>query len=124
MKSLTSYKKLPEEAYPTKLKNKKSKKLTIEFKNGEIDGLNGKKIDKIKAIEKISEICDSYCIGRDIHVGDTIMGIKGRVGFQAGGPQLIIAHHLLENIHLQNGSYFKKIEFLISMECFCMKANI
>ena len=107
--TLTSNKKLPEEAYPTKLKNKKSKKLTIEFKNGEIDGLNGKKIDKIKAIEKISEICDSYCIGRDIHVGDTIMGIKGRVGFQAGGPQLIIkAHHLLEKHTLTKWQLFQK----------------
>ena len=107
--TLTSNQKLPEEAYPSKLKNKKTKKLSIEFEDGEIDGINGRKINKIKAIEMISEICESYCIGRNIHVGDTIIGIKGRVGFEAGGPQLIIkAHHLLEKHTLTKWQLFQK----------------
>ena len=107
--TLTSNQKLPEEAYPSKLKNKKTKKLSIEFVDGEIDGINGRKINKIKAIEMISEICESYCIGRNIHVGDTIIGIKGRVGFEAGGPQLIIkAHHLLEKHTLTKWQLFQK----------------
>ncbi len=107
--TLTSNQKLPEEAYPSKLKNKKTKKLSIEFVDGEIDGINGRKINKIKVIEMISEICESYCIGRNIHVGDTIIGIKGRVGFEAGGPQLIIkAHHLLEKHTLTKWQLFQK----------------
>ena len=107
--TLTSNQKLPEEAYPSKLKNKKIKKLSIEFVDGEINGINGRKINKIKAIEMISEICESYCIGRNIHVGDTIVGIKGRVGFEAGGPQLIIkAHHLLEKHTLTKWQLFQK----------------
>jgi argininosuccinate synthase len=107
--TLTSNQKLPEEAYPSKLKNKKTKKLSIEFVDGEINGINGRKINKIKAIEMISEICESYCIGRNMHVGDTIVGIKGRVGFEAGGPQLIIkAHHLLEKHTLTKWQLFQK----------------
>jgi argininosuccinate synthase len=91
------------------LKNKKTKKLSIEFVDGEINGINGRKINKIKAIEMISEICESYCIGRNMHVGDTIVGIKGRVGFEAGGPQLIIkAHHLLEKHTLTKWQLFQK----------------
>jgi len=107
--TLTSNTKLPENAYPGSLEKTSPKKLTINFKKGEIDGINDKKMDKIKAIEYVSKICDSYCIGRDIHVGDTIIGIKGRVGFQAGGPMLIIkAHHLLEKHTQSKWQQFQK----------------
>tara|TARA_B100000242_G_scaffold289879_1_gene260414 strand:+ start:1199 stop:2389 length:1191 start_codon:yes stop_codon:yes gene_type:complete len=107
--TLTSNKKLPDNAYPGSLEKTSPKKLTINFKKGEIHGVNDKKMDKIKAIEYVSKICDSYCIGRDIHVGDTIIGIKGRVGFQAGGPMLIIkAHHLLEKHTLTKWQLFQK----------------
>ena len=107
--TLTSNTKLPESAYPGSLENTTPKNLTINFKKGEIHSIDNKKIDKIKAIEYVSKICDSYCIGRDIHVGDTIIGIKGRVGFQAGGPMLIIkAHHLLEKHTLTKWQLFQK----------------
>jgi len=107
--TLTSNKKLPDNAYPGSLEKTSPKKLTINFNKGEIHGVNDKKMDKIKAIEYVSKICDSYCIGRDIHVGDTIIGIKGRVGFQAGGPMLIIkAHHLLEKHTLTKWQLFQK----------------
>lgn len=107
--TLTSNTKLPESAYPGSLENTTPKNLTINFKKGEIHSIDDKKIDKIKAIEYVSKICDSYCIGRDIHVGDTIIGIKGRVGFQAGGPMLIIkAHHLLEKHTLTKWQLFQK----------------
>ena len=107
--TLTSNTKLPENAYPSSLEKTSPKKLTINFKKGEIHGVNDKKMDKIEAIEYVSKICDSYCVGRDIHVGDTIIGIKGRVGFQAGGPMLIIkAHHLLEKHTLTKWQLFQK----------------
>ena len=107
--TLTSNKKLPIKAFPGKLTKEKSKKITIEFIKGEVSGLNGKKMDSINAIKEISKLCDSYCIGRDIHVGDTIIGIKGRVGFQAGGPKLIIkSHHLLEKHTLTKWQLFQK----------------
>ena len=71
--------------------------LELEFGQGEIVGVNGEKISRIAAIRKIEEIGAAWAIGRDTHVGDTLVGIKGRVGFEAAAPMLIIkAHELLE----------------------------
>ena len=107
--TLTSNKKLPNNAYPSKLKSNQSEELTLSFKNGEISGINGKNYDPVTAIELISEKCNNYCIGRDIHVGDTIIGIKGRVGFEAGGPIVILkAHHLLEKHTLTKWQQYQK----------------
>ena len=61
--------------------------------------------DKVKAINKVEEIGSKYGIGRDMHIGDTIIGIKGRVGFEAAAPMLIInAHKMLEK-HTLSKSY-------------------
>lgn len=88
---------LPDEAYPSQLKKEGDEKLEIEFEQGEIVAVNGKKISKVEAIHMIEEIAAAWAIGRDTHVGDTIVGIKGRVGFEAAAPMLIIkAHELLE----------------------------
>ena len=89
---------LPEEAYPSQVTTTKEETLTIDFEKGEICGVNGvgysNKIDAIRAVEAIGS---KFGIGRDMHVGDTIIGIKGRVGFEAAGPMLIInAHKMLE----------------------------
>lgn len=88
---------LPEEAYPSQLKKEGSEMLELEFSQGEIDSINGRKISGIEAIRQIEETGASWAVGRDTHVGDTIVGIKGRVGFEAAAPMLIIkAHELLE----------------------------
>ena len=89
---------LPEEAYLKHVTKQDESLLKIEFEKGEIISVNGEKFDdKIKAIQKIEEIGAAYGIGRDCNVGDTIIGIKGRVGFEAAGPIIIIkAHHTLE----------------------------
>ncbi len=96
--TLKSNQTLPEEAYPSQLKKQESETLTIDFKEGEIAAVNGEKYtDKVKAIQKIEEIASAYAIGRDMHIGDTIIGIKGRVGFEAAAPIVIInAHKMLE----------------------------
>ncbi|SHI36355.1 argininosuccinate synthase [Mesonia phycicola] len=95
--TLTSHQPLPEEAYPSPLQEKESKTISIEFKNGEPVGLNGKELTPVACIQQIEAIASKYAIGRDIHVGDTIIGIKGRVGFEAAASTLIIkAHHHLE----------------------------
>jgi len=96
--TLKSNQTLPEEAYPSQLKKQDSEKLTIDFEEGEIAAVNGEKYtDKVKAIQKIEEIASAYAIGRDMHIGDTIIGIKGRVGFEAAAPIVIInAHKMLE----------------------------
>ena len=102
---------LPEEAYLKHVTAKeKEAELKITFKNGEIDAVNGEHFDdKIKAIQKIEEICASYAIGRDCNVGDTIIGIKGRVGFEAAAPKLIIeAHRLLEKSTLSKWQQYWK----------------
>lgn len=96
--TLKSNQTLPEEAYPSQLKKQASETLTIDFEEGEIAAVNGEKYtDKVKAIQKIEEIASAYAIGRDMHIGDTIIGIKGRVGFEAAAPIVIInAHKMLE----------------------------
>ena len=84
--------------------------LKITFEKGEIVAVNDEKFDdKIAAIQKIEEIGASYAIGRDCNVGDTIIGIKGRVGFEAAAPKLIIeAHRLLEKSTLSKWQQYWK----------------
>lgn len=88
---------LPEEAYPSQLKQAGTEELELEFLQGEVVGVNGEKLNRIEAILRVGHIASAWAIGRDTHVGDTIVGIKGRVGFEAAAPLLIIkAHELLE----------------------------
>lgn len=96
--TLTSHQYLPESAWPTPITKTEEETLTLEFEEGELVGLNGVRYETpVEAIQKIAEIAQPYGIGRDIHVGDTIIGIKGRVGFEAAAPLIIIkAHHTLE----------------------------
>ena len=85
---------LPEEAYLKHVTKEDESELKITFEKGEITAVNGEKFsDKIQAIQKIEEIGAAYAIGRDCNVGDTIIGIKGRVGFEAAAPKLIIEAH-------------------------------
>ena len=95
--TLTSHQTLPETAYPSQLTATTPKKVILSFEKGELVGLNGAQGSPVELIQSLQEIAKEYAIGRDIHVGDTIIGIKGRVGFEAAAPLLIIkAHHLLE----------------------------
>jgi len=95
--TLTSEKPLPSDAYPSQLEKEGEEKITLTFKNGEFVALNGEENVPEINIEKLNNIASAYAIGRDIHVGDTIVGIKGRVGFEAAAALITIkAHHLLE----------------------------
>lgn len=98
--TLTSDQALPESAYPTQVSATQPESITLTFNKGELVAVNGEKFDHpVQAILKVQELASPFGIGRDIHVGDTIIGIKGRVGFEAAGPLVIIkAHQLLENI--------------------------
>ena len=93
---------LPEEAFLKHVTQTEERLLKIEFEKGEIVAVDGERFtDKIKAIQRIEEIGAAYAVGRDCNVGDTIIGIKGRVGFEAAAPMLIIeAHRLLEKYTL------------------------
>lgn len=108
--TLTSDQTLPEEAYPTKCTRTEPEEMTITFEKGEIVAVNDRKYDNpIKAIQEIQRLAGAYAIGRDMHVGDTIIGIKGRVGFEAAGPMVIIkAHHMLEKHTLTKWQLFWK----------------
>ncbi|MBO7506997.1 MAG: argininosuccinate synthase [Paludibacteraceae bacterium] len=101
---------LPESAYLKQVKKTGSEFLTLGFEKGEICSVNGEKFtDKIACIQKIEEIGSAYGIGRDMHVGDTIIGIKGRVGFEAAAPMLIIgAHKFLEKYTLSKWQQYWK----------------
>lgn len=107
--TLTSDKTLPEEAYPSQLEENECKNLTLDFKQGELVGIDGENYAPVEAIKELQKIAKKYAIGRDIHVGDTIIGIKGRVGFEAAAPMIIIkAHELLEKHTLSKWQLFQK----------------
>jgi len=95
--TLTSHQTLPEEAYPSPLVEKETRTIKLSFKEGEFCGIDGEQMTPVKAIQTLENIANKYAIGRDMHVGDTIIGIKGRVGFEAAAASIIIkAHHTLE----------------------------
>jgi argininosuccinate synthase len=96
--TLTSKDYLPEDAWPTPVTETAARQLELGFEKGELRSIDGKTFKSpVEAIQHLQAIAQPYGIGRDIHVGDTIIGIKGRVGFEAAAPLIIIkAHHLLE----------------------------
>lgn len=95
--TLTSHQYLPEQAWPTPVTENKPRQLTVDFAKGEPVALDGQTLSPVGVIQRLQEIAQPYGIGRDIHVGDTIIGIKGRVGFEAAAPLILIkAHHALE----------------------------
>ena len=107
--TLTSKNSLPSEAYPSELSKKEKEKVILSFSKGELVAVNYKKNSPVECIKIINSLCEKFCIGRDIHVGDTIIGIKGRVGFEAGGPIVILkSHHLLEKHVLTKWQQFQK----------------
>ncbi|MDE5960940.1 argininosuccinate synthase [uncultured Duncaniella sp.] len=98
--TLHSEQTLPESAYPSQVTAQGEEKMTIGFEKGEIVSVNGKRYDnKVDAIREVERLGSRYGIGRDMHIGDTIIGIKGRVGFEAAGPILIIAAHKMLEKH-------------------------
>ena len=116
VETLTSHQALPEEAYPSQLEKTEPTTIKLTFKKGQLVGLNGELDSPVNTILKLEAIASKYAIGRDIHVGDTIVGIKGRVGFEAAAAVVTIkAHHLLEkhvlskwqqNLKEQQGSWY------------------
>ncbi len=95
--TLTSNQYLPEEAWPTQVTKTGEEELRITFKKGEPVALNGEAMSPVEVIVKLDALAGAYGVGRDVHVGDTIIGIKGRVGFEAAAPVVLVkAHHALE----------------------------
>lgn len=108
--TLTSQKALPEEAYPHQVERQDVSQVTLSFDKGELRGVGEKTFENpVEAIQYLEELANPYGIGRDIHVGDTIIGIKGRVGFEAAAPLIIIkAHQLLEKHVLGKWQFYWK----------------
>lgn len=108
--TLTSGGTLPETAYPTQVSKQEQEQITLCFEKGELRGVNHLQFENpVVAIEALQKLAGPYAIGRDIHVGDTIIGIKGRVGFEAAAPLILIkAHHLLEKHVLTRWQLFLK----------------
>ena len=107
--TLTSDQALPEKAYPSQLIKKDSESLTLHFEKGAPVGINSHFSKPVSIIQALAEIAAPYAIGRDVHVGDTIVGIKGRVGFEAAAPLILIkAHQLLEKHTLSKWQQFQK----------------
>lgn len=108
--TLTSSESLPESAWPTQITEHETKELTLSFVQGELNGVNGMRYDNpVEAIKEVQKLSAPFGIGRDTHVGDTIIGIKGRVGFEAAAPLIIIkSHQLLEKHTLTKWQLFWK----------------
>tara|TARA_B100001115_G_C15804116_1_gene397929 strand:+ start:63 stop:1253 length:1191 start_codon:yes stop_codon:yes gene_type:complete len=107
--TLTSDESLPESAYPSQISKKNTEEVVLDFQKGELVGINGEIDSPVKNILKLNQQAKKFGIGRDTHVGDTIIGIKGRVGFEAAAPLIIIkAHHLLEKHTLSKWQQFQK----------------
>jgi len=107
--TLTSNLPLPDTAYPSQLQEKEPIQVKLSFEKGQLVALNDEKNTPVSNIEKLEKIASKYAIGRDIHVGDTIIGIKGRVGFEAASALIIIkAHHLLEKHTLSKWQQYQK----------------
>lgn len=107
--TLTSSGVLPEEAYPSSLVSNQRQTIKIGFEKGEPVSLDGEMMNPVDLIKTLFLIASKYAIGRDVHVGDTIIGIKGRVAFEAAAPMIIIkAHHLLEKHTLTKGQLYWK----------------
>jgi argininosuccinate synthase len=100
---------LPEEAYPSQIVETKPLRVKIGFEKGEPVSLDGKADTPVNIIHKLNELGGKYGVGRDMHVGDTIIGIKGRIGFEAPAAYILIkAHHLLEKHVLTKGQLYWK----------------
>ena len=107
--TLTSQRALPDSAYPSQLQEKEPSEVKLTFEKGELVAIDAVKNSPVANIEKLEAMASKYAIGRDIHVGDTIIGTKGRVGFEAAAALIIIkAHHLLEKHTLTKWQQFQK----------------
>lgn len=98
--TLHSEQTLPEEAYPTQMTATEPRRLTVDFEEGQLIAVDGQRFaNPVDAIRRVEQLAGPYAIGRDMHIGDTIIGIKGRVGFEAAAPMLIIAAHKMLEKH-------------------------
>ncbi len=98
--TLTSTGELPEEAYPTHMDKSGSETVTLGFEEGEPVSLNGQILEPLVVIRELEKLAAPWGVGRDVHVGDTIIGIKGRVGFEAAAARIIIDAHLALEKHV------------------------
>ena len=123
--TLKSDQTLPESAYPSQLTANGSETLKLKFHKGELTTVNGEKFEnKIDAIRAVEEIASKYAIGRDMHIGDTIIGIKGRVGFEAAAPLIIInAHKMLEKHVLTKWQQYWKDQIATTYGMFLHEAQ-
>ena len=100
---------LPEEAFLKPLTKTGSEKVCLGFDKGELKSVNGQEYGPVEAIQALEKLLEGYALGRDNHVGDTIIGIKGRVGFEAAAPMLILAaHKYLEKFTLSKWQQYWK----------------
>jgi argininosuccinate synthase len=104
---------LPDDAYPDSVSPAEAPDrpldLSLEFLNGLPTTIDGEEMDPVTLIETLNAVGAEYGVGRGMHVGDTILGIKGRVGFEAPAAMVLItAHRELEKIVLTRWQRYQK----------------
>ena len=120
--TLCSATNLPDTAYPSQLQKEGTESLEIEFKNGEVVGVNGEALSGVAAINKLEAIGSAWAIGRDTHVGDTIVGIKGRVVLRLQLLCLSSRHtSFWRSTHSQSGSSTGRISSVLGTVCLCTR---
>ncbi|MDQ2069587.1 argininosuccinate synthase [Natronospira bacteriovora] len=112
--TLDGWSELPESAFPSgppAAASDESRELCITFEQGIPVMLDGESLEPVPLIERLNDLAAHFGIGRGVHLGDTILGIKGRVGFEAGAAQLLITgHRELEKLLLSGRQLFWKAQ--------------
>ncbi|MFB6279257.1 MAG: argininosuccinate synthase [Salinibacter sp.] len=111
--TLTAKKPLPDAAYPDTVAPTDApdtpQSLTITFDDGLPVAIDGEGLSGVELVETLNERGGAHGVGRDIHVGDTILGIKGRIGVEAPAAQILItAHRELEKVVLSEQQQVQK----------------
>jgi len=104
---------LPEEAYPgttaVNANTESHRDVKVTFKKGIPVALDDAEMAAVPLIESLNDIGLRFGAGRDIHVGDTILGVKGRVAFEAPAPLILVtAHRELEKVVLTKWQRYQK----------------
>ncbi len=104
---------LPDDAYvltaPHDRRPRTPETVRVEFARGVPSALDGAPLGPVELIESLNDRAGRHGVGRGVHVGDTILGIKGRVAFEApAAAVLLAAHRELEKLVLSRGQQFWK----------------
>jgi argininosuccinate synthase len=106
---LDTHEPLPEDAWVWTKGGGGELHLSLTFESGRLTAIDGQAADPVSLIENLNEIGGEYGVGRGYHLGDTVLGIKGRIAFEAPAAEILItSHRELEKLVLTEDQRFWK----------------